>query len=159
MPHTTAPPHPDDLAQVDRLLDHFSHLEEQLQQVRDGLTQSHRLATLGTIATIIAHEYNNILTPVISYAQLALANPEDAELARKALEKALGGAERAAHISSSLLGFARDEPLETEAPLRHVVDETLACLGREPKRDGITVTLDLPDVTVAMSPLHLQQVL
>lgn len=155
----TSPPHPDDLAQVDRLLEHFEHLEAQLQQVREGLSQSHRLATLGTIATIIAHEYNNILTPMISYAQLALANPDDAALSRKALEKALGGAERAAHISSSLLGFARDEPGQTQADLPQVVQESLACLGREPKRDGITLTLDVPEARVAMNPLELQQVL
>ncbi|MEX0744872.1 MAG: HAMP domain-containing sensor histidine kinase [Phycisphaeraceae bacterium] len=159
MSSLTSPPHPDDLAQVDRLLEHFDHLEAQLQQVREGLSQSHRLATLGTIATIIAHEYNNILTPMISYAQLALANPEDAALAQKALEKALGGAERAAHISTSLLGFARDEPGQTQASLPQVVKESLACLGREPKRDGITLTLDVPEVTVAMNPMELQQVL
>ncbi|MFA9478466.1 sensor histidine kinase [Phycisphaerales bacterium AB-hyl4] len=159
MSTTTAPPHPDELAQVDRLLAHFDHLEAQLQEVRAGLTESHRLATLGTIATIIAHEYNNILTPMISYAQLALANPDDAALNRKALEKALSGAERAAHISSSLLGFARDEPNQTQANLPTVVDESLACLGRDPKRDGINLTLDIPDVTVAINPLDLQQVL
>ena len=158
-PNRPQPPRPEDLAQVDRLLEHFNELEQQFEQVRDGLTRSHRLATLGTIATIIAHEYNNILTPVVSYAQLALANPHDHELMHKAIEKALHGAERAARISSSLLGFARDDDEPAVAPLPAVVHETLACLGREPRRDGIELQLELPEISLAISPLNLQQVL
>ncbi len=158
-PNPPQPPRPDDVARVDRLLDHFNDLEQQFEQVRDGLTRSHRLATLGTIATIIAHEYNNILTPVISYAQLALANPDDHELMHKAIEKALHGADRASRISSSLLGFARDEDEPAVARLPEVVHETLACLGREPRRDGIDLHLELPEINLAISPLNLQQVL
>ncbi|MCE9590007.1 MAG: HAMP domain-containing histidine kinase [Planctomycetes bacterium] len=153
------PGNPDDLMRVEQLLEHFEKLEVQFQQVRDGLTHSHRLATLGTIASIIAHEYNNILTPIISYAQLALAKPDDRDFMKKALEKSLQGAERAANISSSLLGFAREADQKHAAKLRTVVDESVACLAREPKKDGIQLTLDIPDIQVAMTPLSLQQVL
>src|SRR6185369_5603381 len=125
----TAPPRlkladPEALTTIEQLFANFQQLEAQLQQVRESLTHSHRLATLGTIASIIAHEYNNILTPVVSYAQLALAKPGDQELMKKAVEKALAGAERAAHISSSLLGFAREADQRHAAPLRRTIDET-----------------------------------
>ncbi|MCC7191432.1 MAG: HAMP domain-containing histidine kinase [Phycisphaeraceae bacterium] len=151
--------HPDDLARVEQLLKHFEQLEVQFQQVREGLTHSHRLATLGTIASIIAHEYNNILTPIISYAQLSLAKPDDSLLMKKAVEKALAGAERAAHISASLLGFAREADQKHAARVRQVIDEAIGCLARDPKKDGIALVVDSPDVQVAMSPLNLQQVL
>lgn len=151
--------HPDELARVEQLLEHFEQLEQQLQQVRDSLTHSHRLATLGTIATIIAHEYNNILTPMISYAQLALSKGNDPELMRKAVEKSLAGAEKAASISSSLLGFAQEADERHAARLPVVFDESLACLGRDLKQDAITLETDLPNVQLAMSPLNLQQVL
>lgn len=150
---------PQELATVEQLLAHLETLEQQLQQVRDGLTHSHRLATLGTIASIIAHEYNNILTPIISYSQMALAQAEDQDLMRKAVEKSLAGALRAAHISSSLLGFAREADQRHVAALPKVVEEAIACLARDPKRDGIELLLDLPEVKAAISPLHLVQVL
>src|SRR3990167_3541522 len=51
MTASTKAPHPDQLAHVEQLLEHFEQLEEQFQQVREGLTHSHRLATLGTIAS------------------------------------------------------------------------------------------------------------
>lgn len=156
---TQALPHPDQLATVEQLLAHFEALESQLQQVREGLTHSHRLATLGTIASIIAHEYNNILTPMISYAQLALASPDDMPLMRKAVEKALTGAERAAKISSSLLGFAREADQQHAARLAKTVEDAVACMARDPKKDGIELTVSVPDVLVAISPLNLEQVL
>ena len=157
--HPAGVPHPDQLAQVEQLLTHFERLEEQLQQVRDGLTHSHRLATLGTIASIIAHEYNNILTPMISYGQLALARPDDAALMRKAVEKALSGAERATKISSSLLGFAREADHEHAANLQQTISDTISCLARDPEKDGVDLRIDVPDVQLAITPLNLQQVL
>ncbi|MFW6060391.1 MAG: sensor histidine kinase [Phycisphaeraceae bacterium] len=159
MGHTQVPSRSPDLAEVERLLEQFAELETELQHIRAELTHSHRLATLGTLTSTIAHEYNNILTPVVSYAQLALANPDDPDLMRKAVEKALAGAQRAAQISSSLLGFARDEADAGPAELRAVVDEALACLARPPEKDGIRLHLDVPAVQVNMSALNLQQVL
>ena len=152
-------PHPEELAHIEQLLRHFEQLEAQFQQLRDGLTHSHRLATLGTIASIIAHEYNNILTPIMSYAQIALADPDDHALMRKAVEKALAGAERAAQISSSVLGFASARDDKAAAPLPQTIDEAVSCLGRDLGKDGVALTIDVPDVLVAMSPLNLQQVM
>jgi C4-dicarboxylate-specific signal transduction histidine kinase len=149
---------PEQLVRVEALLEHFEQLEEQFRQVRDGLTHSHRLATLGMIASIIAHEYNNILTPMMSYAQLALAKPDDAALMKKAVEKSLAGSERAAKISASLLGFAREADEKHAARLPSVVEESVACLARDPKKDGIEFSADVPDVQVAISPLNLQQI-
>ena len=163
-PMKTPKPNPkveqdDSLLQVETVLEHLQSLEGQFQNVRGGLSHSHRLATLGTIASIIAHEYNNILTPMISYAQLSLAKPDDHELMKKAVEKALLGAERAAHISASLLGFAREADQNHAATLRSVIDEAVGCLARDPKKDGIELKVDVPEVLVAISPLNLQQVL
>lgn len=149
----------DQLADVEQLLAHFEHIETQFRQVRDALTHSHRLATLGTIASIVAHEYNNILTPVVNYAQLALDKPGDAELVKKALERTIAGCERAAKISSSLLGFACEANDTKAAHLGDTIRETISCLGRDPRKDGITLMVDVPDVRIAMSSLNLQQVL
>jgi C4-dicarboxylate-specific signal transduction histidine kinase len=147
-----------DLAKVEHLLEHFEELEAQLSDVRDGLAHSHRLATLGTVATIIAHEYHNILTSMISHCQFALTRPEDLATMTKAVQKSLAGAEKAAKISSSLLGFASEADQALAAPLASTVQEALTCLGRDPAKDRIVVHIDLPPVQVAMSPLNLQQV-
>ncbi|MCC5829309.1 MAG: hypothetical protein JJU36_07660 [Phycisphaeraceae bacterium] len=136
----------------------IAELEEELARLRQGLVQSHKLATLGTLSGIIAHEYNNLMTPVMCYAQMALANMNDAELVLKALQRALGGAEQASKICESLLGFARNSPAHARADLRSAVEEALVCLARPLSRDGIELVLDLPDIQLAIDPISLQQV-
>jgi len=158
-PASGKPAHPEDIQTVDDLLSHFEQLEAQLQAVREGLSHSHRLSTLGTIASVIAHEYNNILTPVISYCQLALKHPDDIEKMKKAVEKSLAGAERAASISGSLLGFAREEDDRHVASLPEVIDDAINCMGRHPEKDGIEMKIDAPRIKLAIGPLNLQQVL
>jgi len=144
---------------VEHLLAQFEQLESELEQVRQGLIHSHRLATIGTIASVVAHEYNNILTPMSSYCQLALSQPDNKELCRTALEKSLEGSERMAKISSSLLGFSREREREKDAMLPLAIEDAVQCLGRDPRKDRIELSIDVPDVRVAMPALNLQQVL
>ena len=153
-------PAPNKLDEAELLLNELESVEQKLTQLQEGLTRSHRLATLGTIASIIAHEFNNVLTPVVSYCQLAQQNPEDLPLLRKAVDKALIGAQRAADISSSMLGFARNGTSENTCIVKPVIDEVFSCLGRPPERDGIQPKIDIQtDLAAAISPLGLQQVI
>jgi signal transduction histidine kinase len=148
------------LDEVERLLTDLESVEEKLRALQDGLTQSHRLATLGTMASIICHELNNLLTPIISYCQLAQSAPTDIELLKKAVDRSLKGALKAAQISSSMLGFARENDEAQDALIRFVVDEVFHCLARAPEKDGITLTIDVPkDLRAAIPPVNLQQVL
>src|SRR2546425_2213502 len=75
-------------------------------QLREQLLRAQRLSSVGTLASSVAHEFNNILTTIINYAKLGL-RPDSNEAARlQSLEKILKGSQRAAVIISSMLGFA-----------------------------------------------------
>lgn len=149
------------LQQVADLLDQLETVQQRLDLMQQHIARSHRLASLGTIAAIIAHEFNNLLTPILSYSQMALAaEPPDAELTRKALTKAQQNAEKAAHIVASMLGFTRNESDDSPAHLATVLDETLNCLARDPAKDRITLRRDVPaDLYLAIPAISLQQVL
>jgi signal transduction histidine kinase len=135
-------------------------VEADLATLRRELDHAHQLATLGTLTAGIAHEINNILTPVLAYAQMANANPGDEALRSKALAKTIAGVETASRIIEAVLGFARAEDGGGPANIADVIDSTLACLGRPPERDGITLIVKVdPDAQVCMQPLALQQVL
>ncbi len=136
---------------------HHAHLDA-------ALTHTHRLATLGTLTGMIAHEFNNILTPVLSYAQMALEAPADRALSHKALEKAAAGAQRAAHIAEAILELSRE--CHSTAAVADSCDVATACraafgcLAREPRKDGIELQLRLSGApAVAIRPVSLQQVL
>jgi len=147
---------------VEAMLEVMRRMELDLEQLRRELAWSQRLAALGSLAAVVAHEVNNTLTPVTSYAQLALEAPGDTELTRKALESAVEGVARATRIAASVLGMVQDAPSgggEACCLLQDTVDDALACLARDPARDGIAVTVDLPDVAVSIARGDLQQVL
>lgn len=149
------------------LLRQIEAMQAQILSMRAMLEHHERLATLGTIAGLIAHEFNNILTPVLSYAQMAIAKPDDAELTHKALLRATEGTERAAAISSAILGFVRDDsrdtggdvPRGTSCLVSTAVREALACMGRELVRDGIELVEEIDEaLRAAMRPIALQHV-
>jgi len=134
-------------------------LQKRIDMLQESLAQQNKLATLGMVTAVIAHEFNNILTPMISYTRFALNDKADDALRNKALTKALSGAERMANISKSLLGFARGDET-SHAQVLAAVRETLACLARDPSKDGISLNIDVPEnLTVGMNSGHLQQVL
>ncbi len=146
------------------LISQLSILQQQIDLLRDQLTESQRLATIGTIAAVIAHEFNNILTPVVSYSQFALQSAEsptpDMELIRKALTKSFQGSSKAGRICNSMLGLARGESVLGLVSVQKLVDETLLVLARDPQKDGIALRVQVqPELSVYADPVQLEQVL
>lgn len=155
-------------AEVERLLGRIDDLQSRVVDLTRSVESSSQLATLGLAAAMMAHEFNNLLTPIQSYAELALARPEDRLLATKALERAAAGARQLAGISHSILALSGDPRYRSErsaggAAVGEAVDEALLAMSRDPARDGIRVVRELPteagDLVVAMEPVALQQVL
>ncbi len=134
--------------------------EAELDALRSELDHCHQLATLGTLTAGIAHEINNILTPVLAYAQLARSNPNDTSLRAKALDRAIAGVESASRITEAVLGFARTGDESEQADVADVIDASIACLSRDPVRDGVRLIVEVDaDRSVRIRPLALQQVL
>lgn len=146
------------------VIDQIAQMQSQLDALSDQLTQSQRLATIGTITAVIAHEFNNLLTPIISYSQFALGSAQsqtpDMELICKALSKAFSSATKAGRICSSMLGLARGESSPAQVSLQMLVDETLAVMARDPQKDGIALRVQVqPGLGVHGDPIQLEQVL
>ncbi len=146
--------------ELDRVLEALERTEARLHAMERQLAQAERLATLGTLVGAVAHEFNNLLTPVMSYAQLALSDPTDTDLARKALERAYKGAERAARMSATMLGFGRD----SDEPQACMVAESVAIAIETARMDALHEPLELQidvetDLCAGIACLSLQQVL
>jgi len=136
----------------------------QLTFLQEQLTETQRLATIGTIAAVIAHEFNNLLTPIVSYSQYALASAQsetpDMELIKKALTKAFLSSDKAGKICASMLSLARGQSNFSRMGVQKLVDETLTVLARDPQKDGIALRVQIePDLTVQADSVQLEQVL
>ncbi len=142
----------------------LAELQTQLDAVRQQLVESQRLATIGTISAVVAHEFNNLLTPIVSYCQFALQSAEqehpDMDLIRKALARSCSSADRAGKICHSMLGLARGQTLHQTVAVQQIVDDTLLVLARAPAKDGIALRVQVqPELTVACDPVQIEQVL
>ncbi len=142
---------------------HF-RLEEQQNhndQLTDQLEKLQSLANLGLVSAMIAHEMNNILTPIGNYAKLALSHPDDTPLAEKALSKAAANCSRAGKILESMLAMAGTKRMPAEKhAVKSMVDEVFVLLARDFGKDRITINIDLKDeVAVCCEKISFQQAL
>ena len=151
----------DDVADPPHTEDHghrVALLEAQVASLQNELRCAQRRAAVGTMTAMVAHEFNNILTPIINYAQLAKNNPK---MVPKAIDHASQGGLRATEICKAILGITRDEDHgPAEENLVGMIREIVSAMGREPEKDGIQLSLDIADdFTVTTRRLDLQQVL
>ncbi|MCI0743313.1 MAG: ATP-binding protein [Gemmataceae bacterium] len=109
-------------------------------QLRQQLLRAQRLSSVGTLASSVAHEFNNILTTIINYAKLGM-KPECNEAGRlQALEKTLKGSQRAATIINSMLGFARGNSTQRESiDLIALVEEVLVLTDKDLSKHQVHV--------------------
>lgn len=146
------------------MLSRLHDLERQVDQLSKLLSESQRLATIGTIAAVIAHEFNNLLTPVVSYSQFALQSLKggqpDLALIEKALTKSALAGEKAGRICSSMLGLARGQADYGPVEVMRLVEDVLAVLARDPAKDGIALRVQVaPGLRVLGDSVQLEQVL
>jgi len=140
-----------------------AEMQQQLDTLQVQLTESQRLATIGTISAVIAHEFNNLLTPIVSYCQYAIQSAQgptpDMELIVKALSKSFQSADKAGKICQSMLGLARGQSVFGAVSVQQLVDETLLVMARDPKKDGIALRVQIqPELMVYGDAVQLEQV-
>ena len=140
-----------------RLAEH----QQQNKSLKSQIIQLQALADIGGATCMIAHEINNLLTPLVSYAELALKNPDDKPLAEKAFEKVVRNCERASKIMESMLAVGNGQTQKKEnTRLISLVEEVFTCLCRDFTKDGITVEIQIPrDLTIRAIPVQIQHVL
>jgi signal transduction histidine kinase len=97
------------------------------EELQKQLQHRQRLETVGTLASGIAHEINNVLVPIILYTDTALQDLPPHGAPRANLERVLAAARRAKDIVKKILTFSRElgEAKLALVDLREVVAEAL----------------------------------
>lgn len=146
--------------QENNLERHLDVLERRLQTLQEQVEQLQRLSSLGTVSAMLAHEFNNLLTPIISYSQYALKT-NDPDLLRTAAEKTHKNASRLATLCQKVLGMATDDQMGfVETKIHPLVMDAVECLGRDLEKDDIALNIEVPEnLTARANASNLQQVL
>ncbi len=105
--------------------------EEALRRSEEQLREAQKMEAVGNLAGGVAHDFNNILTGILGYAEILKMGPPSPEKVQKAAQVIGEGAERAARLTEQLLGFARrGKHLNVRVDLNSVIRKVMDIIGR-----------------------------
>jgi two-component system, NtrC family, sensor kinase len=122
---------------------------DQLQKVQESAIQAEKMASMGRLSAIVAHEINNPLTGIRTYAKLMLRQGDklftsDAEKYLNYLKTIESESARCGEIVTGLLEFARPTRLKIcKNDINELVHETLRLVQHQIDLLNIEVKLDL----------------
>jgi two-component system, NtrC family, sensor histidine kinase HydH len=132
----------------------WSRSARRLEALETRAARDERLVALGSMSSVMAHELRNPLASLKGHAQLLvedLEDPSDKKKRAKA-ERVVSEAERLELLTTSLLDFVRDGPIErmSMTPLE-LVERSLEDLAK----DRVKVDIDAAPSTVEVDPARL----
>jgi two-component system sensor histidine kinase DctS len=118
----------------------------------DSMARTGRLVTLGEMASTLAHELNQPLSAIASYAagarNLLDAGKTDSALLAPAIEKLALQANRAGQIIRRIQDFVKKrEPRFDDVDLRSIVTETIGFLAADARDNRIEIITELVSVS------------
>jgi two-component system sensor kinase FixL len=139
-----------DLAQYrDRLEELVEERTRELNESREALVRSERLASVGILASGIAHEINNPVGMILLAAENAITykdRPDAKRQMEKCLNDILISAERCGHITKSILQFAKKEATEKViTDVNDVIERAALLTGNYVKEHGGAIDLQLAE--------------
>jgi PAS domain S-box-containing protein len=135
--------------------------EEDKQRLQEQLFQARKLEALGTLAGGVAHDFNNILSAIMGFTELATDDISAETTAQRNLEEVLKASRRAKSLVQQILTFSRPgQPQHEPVQIRPVVEEVVAFLrASSSKNIEVRCQVETTGDVVAMSITYLQQVL
>ncbi|QCN94066.1 response regulator [Azospirillum argentinense] len=124
------------------------------KQAERAIQQAQKMQAIGQLAGGIAHEFNNMLTAIGGFAQMARRAPQDRSRVEQCLTEIVKATDRASGLTAQLLSFGRPGQTDAARPVRvgAVIDDLRRFLGptlgeRHPLRiegagGGAVVTID-----------------
>jgi signal transduction histidine kinase/CheY-like chemotaxis protein len=136
-------------------------LEREKERLESSLRQARRMETIGTFASGIAHNFNNIIGAILGYTEMADARVKSGSRPAPSLVEIRRAGERARELVDQILTFGRrGEGRRERICIKVLVAETQSLLAASlPSHVGITVSETSEKTVVSPEPAQLQQVI
>ena len=151
------------------LEDRVDQKTRELKRAHEHMLQAEKMATIGKMAAVVAHEINNPLSGILTYAKLLRrwidrgevegAKKQDAE---QCLDLIAEESRRCGDLVKNLLTFSRTAPLNVQTTdLNMVVDRAVRLVAHQMELHGVELHVELPPALprVQCDPGQIEQVL
>ena len=88
------------------------NVESEKKSLAKRLNQAQRLESIGRLAGGVAHDLNNLLTPILGYSELLLNDQEVNDTNKKKIKQVIKAGDGASALVRQLLAFSRKQTLE-----------------------------------------------
>jgi signal transduction histidine kinase len=134
---------------------------EELRASEEAVRQAHKLEAIGHLAAGVAHNFNNVLTATIGYAEVLEDPSSSSETRRDAMAEIRKATERGAFLSRQLLTFGRRHSARAT---RVLIDQTVLGLrdkfARVSREDiELQISARTEGASVLIDPRDLEQML
>jgi len=146
---------------IDRDITARRETELERLKIMDIQRRRQKMEALGTLAGGIAHDLNNMLTPIMGHAQLAIMNINSESPIQEKLRKIVVNTEKAAGLIRQILAFSRNQAMKKKSVNLNGLIAGFNDLMRRLIPEDIQMVLDLSkDVwPVEADPGQIEQVL
>ena len=133
----------------------------ELQETRDSLIQSEKLASIGTLTSGIGHEINNPISGIKNCINRISKDPENIEQNIKYFNLIKDATYKIENVVKHLLDFSRKQEFdfkETNPIL--ILENAISLASHKLEKHNIIIERDFSEnVKIKASPIHLEQVL
>ena len=150
------------------LEDRVDQKTRELKRAHDHVLHVEKMASIGKMAAVVAHEINNPLSGILTYAKLLRkwldrgeTEGDKHEEAMQCLELIAGESRRCGDLVKNLLTFSRTAPMNVETTdLNAVMDRSVRLVQHQLELNGVQLQLDLANdlPRVQCDPAQIEQV-
>ena len=142
-------------------IEHRKRAEQEREILEAQLRRAQRLETIGTLAGGVAHDFNNILTPILGYSDMLMTRMETNNPMRSDIQHIAKAALRARDLVRQILAFSRQSEQERlPVQLHLIISEALDLIHASmPTTIEIHEELNPLSGSVMCDPSQMHQVL
>jgi len=132
------------LSSINDITDH-KQAEQEKAKLEEQFHQAQKLDSIGRLAGGVAHDLNNLLTPILGYGEMLLSDAAGNGTTEKPLQQIVNAGKRARDLVRQLLAFSRKQALQYKNFDMNALLSDFEKLLRRTIREDVAIRMNLAE--------------